>query len=97
MKVAFLVFGGTMAFATNKRVNELEKRIEALEERLGEVPVPSVESVITLNSVYGEDLAALLQENGYSTVEQVALASDEDLLAVKGIGPASLKQIRSAE
>ena len=86
-----------MTFSTAKKFNELEKRVVALEEKLGEVPVPSVESIITLSSVYGDDLATLLQENGYSTVEQVALASDDKLRSIKGIGPALLQQIRSAD
>ena len=86
-----------MTFATAKKFNALEKRVATLDEKLGEVPVPSVESIITLSSVYGDDLAALLQENGYSTVEQVALATDEKLRSVKGIGPALLNQIRSAD
>ena len=45
-----------MTFATAKQFKELEKRVADLEEKLGEVPVPSIESVITLNSVYGDDI-----------------------------------------
>jgi predicted flap endonuclease-1-like 5' DNA nuclease len=94
--VALFVFGEPMTSTTIKQFKKLEKRVAALEEILGEVSVPSVESVITLSSAYGYDLAKLLQENGFSTVEQVAVASDDELRSIKGIGPALLNQIRAA-
>lgn len=39
----------------------------------------------------------LLVEAGLKTVEAVQAASDEQLLAVSGIGPATLKEIREAK
>lgn len=57
-----------------------------------EVPVqPS-----PLVAKYGESNAELLAENGFDTVEKVEAASDEDLLAINGIGKVKLDQIRAS-
>lgn len=40
--------------------------------------------------------AALLSGGGYKTAEALRAASDEDLLAIDGIGEARLKEIRQA-
>lgn len=37
---------------------------------------------------------AQLVEAGYTTMHKVETASDEDLLAVEGVGPATLEKIR---
>ena len=41
-----------------------------------------------------ESTVQLLADNGYDTLESVREASDEDLLAIKGIGDAKLAEIR---
>jgi len=84
-----------MAFATVKEMRDLEARIAALEEKLAVgLPVPNIEHVLTLHEVFGDDLAGLLSGAGYASVEAVKVASDDDLRAVQGIGPATLKKIR---
>lgn len=42
------------------------------------------------------DILQKLAEAGYTSPDAIARASDAELLAVKGIGPASLAQIREA-
>jgi len=84
-----------MAFATVKEVKELEARLAALEEKLAVgLPAPSIENVITLHDVLGDELAGLLSGAGYSSVEAVKIASDDDLRSISGVGPATLKKIR---
>ena len=41
-------------------------------------------------------MAGLLQEAGYSSLEELAQATDEELLAVPGIGQGRLAVIRAA-
>lgn len=43
-----------------------------------------------------QDVADALVSAGYETIDKVREASDEDLLAVKGIGKTKLKEIREA-
>ncbi len=45
--------------------------------------------------VIGPELDAKLSEAGYATPDDLRAASDEDLLAVEGIGKAKLKSIRA--
>lgn len=47
---------------------------------------------------FGDDFpeAEVLREAGYTTTEAVQDASDEELLALEGIGPSKLRQIRAA-
>jgi hypothetical protein len=85
-----------MAYVKAREYNELVKRVEALEERLGSVAIPSIEYVLDLNEFYGDD-AALFSETEFRTVDQVKLASDDALLAIKGLGPAALRRIRAKE
>jgi hypothetical protein len=85
-----------MAFATRKEVQALEARIAKIEEKLTVgVSVPSIENVLTLHDVFGDDLAGLLSEAGYSSVEAVKVASDDDLKAIPGIGAATVNKIRT--
>src|SRR5688572_1256867 len=42
------------------------------------------------------EIAEKLAEGGFDTVEAICAASDDELLAVKGIGPAALRDIRAA-
>lgn len=84
-----------MAFATRKEMAALEARIAVLEEQLTVgLPAPSIENVLTLHEVFGDDIAAILSEGGYSSVASVKASNDETLRAVPGIGPARLKDIR---
>lgn len=50
----------------------------------------------TLEEVFGHTTAQLLSDAGMTSVEVVAAASDEDLLTVQGVGPATVKGIREA-
>jgi hypothetical protein len=43
-----------------------------------------------------EALVAKLAEGGYDTADAIQAATDEQLLAIDGIGPATLKRIREA-
>ena len=85
-----------MAFATRKEFAALVARVEELEEKLTVgLPVPSIENVLSLHDVFGDDLAGLLSESGYSSVEAVKVASNEDLIAISGVGPATVSRIRT--
>ena len=43
-----------------------------------------------------EALAGVLNEAGYLTKDQLRQATDEELLAIKGIGPATVEKIRAS-
>ena len=60
-----------------------------------DVPDPGValERIPGLN----EEIVAALHARGYMTLAQVQAASDAELLAVSGIGPARLARIRNFE
>jgi ERCC4-type nuclease len=81
-------------YAYTRDLIELEKRVQELEEKLGSVKIPSVEHVLSLQDVYGGEDAALLLAGKMNTVAAVKVASDDELLAIKGIGPAAVKRIR---
>ena len=49
----------------------------------------------TLHDVLPEQ-ASLLVEMGFSTIQDVRDATDEELLAIDGIGPAKLRKVREA-
>lgn len=59
-----------------------------------EMPVPEPET--TPVPVIGDGIEATLKLAGYETVEAVQAATDEELLAIEGIGPARLAKIREA-
>lgn len=46
--------------------------------------------------LFGEDLAGDLNRGGYTSVEEVRGASEEELEAAKGIGAKSVRKIRAA-
>ena len=85
-----------MTFVNQKEYAKLQARVSALEEKIGAVEVPNIEEVLTLHDVYGDELADLLLNGGFNSVIAVSLASDEELLAIKGLGPATVKRIRGA-
>lgn len=71
---------------------------EVLNEILGEMaaaPAASATSDYPLTPL-DQDVADALVAAGYEKLEAVREASDEDLLKLKGIGPATLKDIRAA-
>ncbi len=47
-----------------------------------------------LAEAYGPDVALTLKDAGYSSVSEVQAADGEELLAVNGIGKATLRKIR---
>lgn len=47
-----------------------------------------------LTQTFGEDLALTLKDAGYESVEQVRDADGDELLAVNGIGQATLRKVR---
>ena len=96
-KVAFFVFGDQMAFVNQKEFRTWKVRIRALEEKLGiGVEIPNIEHVVTLHEVYGDEDAELLILGKFLTPDAVKVASDEELLMVKGLGPVAVKRIREA-
>jgi len=86
-----------MAYINRKEFQALLDRVKALEDAIGaNVKVPTVEHILGVEEVYGEKAAPLLLAAGYKTPYEVRSASDEELLSVDGIGPATLKAIRAA-
>lgn len=63
-------------------------------EGWGDAPEDELPSLDELD--LSERTVDLLRENGYDDVSTVSEATDEDLLAVDGIGPATLTDIRNA-
>lgn len=83
-----------MAFVNTKTYAKLVERVEYLEAKLGVGgAVPTIEGIIALRDVYGEESAGLLQGR-FPSPEAVRSASDEELLGLKGVGQATLKKIR---
>ncbi len=86
-----------MAFVNQKEYAKMKARVKALEEKLGiGVEIPNIEHVVTLHEVYGDEDAELLISGKLLTPDAVKVASDEELLVVKGLGPAAVKRIREA-
>lgn len=65
-------------------------KLESVEPDTSDAPMVSVEEI----SGVGPDLARKLEAHGFETPESVREASDDELLAVEGIGPAKLQEIR---
>ena len=74
---------------------QAEDRLRSALENL-KAPEPEPEGEPDLASVLGSELAAALTEVGFVTVGDVATATDEELLAVNGVGPAKVRRIREA-
>lgn len=100
-----------MAFATKKEFNLLAKRVEELELKLASygkepaeptaVTIPDIETALDDEPdnefvIVDKDVTDLLIDAGFTTIEAVAAASDEELRAIKGIGPSTLNKIRTA-
>lgn len=102
-----------MSARLNKKVVQLEKRLEQVEQFLfggdeepqettteeegkGQEPVGELTEQVALQEKYGESVAELLYGAGFTGVEAVTSASDEELRDVDGIGAATLKKIREA-
>lgn len=84
-----------MPFVGQKEFQAWKARVKALEEKLGiGVEIPNIEHVVTLHEVYGDEDAELLIAGKILTPDAVKTASDEELIAVKGLGPAAVKRIR---
>ncbi len=84
-----------MAFVTTKEYAKLVARVVELEEKLTvNHPAPNIKHILSLHDVFGDDVASLLSTK-YSSVEAVKAASNEDLLAISGVGPARLNEIRN--
>lgn len=52
-------------------------------------------SMLATTPVLAPDIAEKLAAGGYESMDMVANATDSELLAVKGIGPAALREIRA--
>jgi hypothetical protein len=86
-----------MPFVNQKEYAKLLARVDAIEEELGlNVEIPNIEYVVSLQDIYGDELADLLISGGKLTPLAVKNASDDDLLDIKGLGPATVKKIREA-
>ena len=86
-----------MPFVNQKEYAKFKARVDAIEEKLGlNAEIPNIEFVVSLHDIYGDELADLLISGGMLTPDAVKYASDDELLAVKGLGPATVKRIRKA-
>ena len=78
--------------ARNDLVGEAIAKLEAVEPETEDAPLTSLEDIDGVTP----EVAANLRAAGYETPGHLAEASDEDLLAVDGIGPKKLAAIREA-
>lgn len=74
-----------------KARNDLKE--EALTRLEGTSEGDSQDSLEEVDGI-GPDLAEKLQEAGYHSPQDLKSASDEELLAVDGLGPSRLRQVR---
>ena len=90
--------------ALKERVAELEARIQAMEtfhkEGNGDKKIEAVPSIVealehekSLEEVFDPKISGLLRSK-YQSVDAVRAASDEDLVAISGIGVATVRHIR---
>ena len=61
-----------------------------------ELPSETFTADSSLNSLLGMSIANLLYSAGYSTEEDIVNASDSELIAIDGVGRATLRSIREA-
>lgn len=83
-------------------LDKLEAIANAMDEAPGEsamqaAPLPDLPADWLAFEELGKHLhmVRLLVENGYATPDAVRMASDDDLLAIKGIGRKALSALRS--
>lgn len=48
-----------------------------------------------IGEILNDDLVELLEKLGLASMEKIAGCSDEELLAIPGVGPATLKKLRT--
>lgn len=84
--------------ATEAQSNPIASALMALLGR-GQpaAPAPPQPRQQTVADVVGQEYAEKLAAAGFDTPEQIARASDDDLLAIEGIGTATLKKLRAAQ
>jgi hypothetical protein len=75
---------------------EAEEEIEEVEEAAPPVPVEEkVEEPVSIDDLdLPKRISNALKEAGISTVHELQVMSDEELLAIKGIGPKTLAQLK---
>lgn len=88
-------------------VSALDAQIQALQAQrdklamagqsptIGPVASPPAAQPHPLVEVFGQQIADRLTAAGYDTPEKVQAASDEDLLAIEGIGEGTVKKVRA--
>jgi hypothetical protein len=76
-----------------QRIRAALDRGKARAEAASEPPAPEQVVELPLSESLGETYNVLI-EAGFDTHESIALATDEELLAIDGIGPARLRKIR---
>jgi predicted flap endonuclease-1-like 5' DNA nuclease len=108
--LALFVFGEhLMAYVSDRQhrqhIRNLQQQVDALAERIAkleqeELPATAVTQAddvpASLADIVGPPAAKALEGAGYTTPESIQKASDEDLTAVKGVGPASVEKLREA-
>lgn len=75
------------------RLADLEAKVSRLMDGL---PAAGQPDVLYLGPDVSEEVHEILIEAGFDTNEKVRQASDAELRAVHGVGPATLKRIRVA-
>ncbi|MFN8464559.1 MAG: hypothetical protein U0X20_03375 [Caldilineaceae bacterium] len=87
---------GERLLALEVAVAALQTEVRALAGAGAPAPAPAVTELEKLAQQLGNArLAAVLVRAGYTSVEAVAAAPDEALLAVDGVGEKALKAIRA--
>lgn len=78
--------------ARNDLLEEVVTKLESVEVDTEDAPITSLEEVEGI----GEDLAEKLREAGIYTVDDLARASEEDLVAIDGVGPAKARKLKQS-
>ncbi len=71
----------------------LAGRVAELESAVPSATMDAANKGANLNKL-PRDLRAILEANGFATPYALRQTSDEELLAIKGVGPAGVKKIR---
>lgn len=75
-------------------VTTLQQQIADLQAQLAQLQLSQAPQGAPPTAELAPELVERLAVAGYDTPEAIAAASDEELLAIEGIGPATLKRIR---